>query len=287
MISHAYLGVMRHSEPKPPDLRARRASVVEPRTVVLLLASLCACGGGLETSETARDASASEPAAGPAVLVFTRTAGYRHASIPDGVRMIRELGREHGFAVTHSEDAGVFEDETLSGTAAVVFLSTTGDILDDQQQAAFERYIRAGGAFVGIHAAADTEYDWPWYGGLVGAWFLSHPRVQPAILDIADPTHASTRMLPARWQRTDEWYNYRRNPRGDVHVLLTLDEDSYEGGEQETDHPIAWCHRYDGGRSWYTGGGHTRESFTEPLFRRHVLGGIRWVIGAESGECAA
>lgn len=216
-------------------------------------------------------------------LVFTKTAGYRHRSIPAGVEMIRALGREHGVAVTHSEDASVFADETLSDYAAVVFLSTTGDILDERQQAAFERYIRDGGGFVGIHAAADTEYDWPWYGGLVGAWFESHPRVKSAVVDVADPTHPSTRMLPRRWERRDEWYDFRDNPRGDVHVLLTLDEESYRGGgEMGGDHPIAWCHEYEGGRSWYTGGGHTRKSFSEPLFRQHVLGGIRWAMGVEA-----
>ncbi|MFW6084494.1 MAG: ThuA domain-containing protein, partial [Gemmatimonadota bacterium] len=229
--------------------------------------------------EGSAKAMLSDPAAGPTVLVFTKTEGYRHRSIPDGVRMIRELGREHGFAVAHSEDAGLFTDETLSRATAVVFLSTTGDVLDAEQQAAFERYIRAGGGFVGIHAAADTEYGWPWYGRLVGAWFESHPRVQSAAIDVADRDHPSTRMLPERWERRDEWYDYRRNPRDDVDVLLTLDEDSYRGGEMGDDHPIAWCHEYDGGRAWYTGGGHTRKSFDEPLFRQHVLGGIRWAMG--------
>lgn len=273
----------------PRVLEARHEPTRGARTVLVLLASLFASAGCAEgTRGGAPETSRSGPllaAAGPTVLVFSKTAGYRHASIPDGVRMIRELGREHGFAVAHSEDAGVFDDEALAGYGAVVFLSTTGDVLDEPQQAAFERYIRGGGAFVGVHAAADTEYDWPWYGGLVGAWFESHPRVQAAIVEVADPTHPSTRMLPARWERTDEWYDYRRNPRGDVHVLLTLDEDTYDGGAMGGDHPIAWCQRYDGGRSWYTGGGHTRESFDEPLFRQHVLGGIRWAIGAESGEC--
>ncbi|MEX2124692.1 MAG: ThuA domain-containing protein [Woeseia sp.] len=223
----------------------------------------------------------------PKLLVFTRTAAFRHTSIPDGVQMLRELGQEHGFAIDHSEDAGVFDDEALVGYAAIIFLSTTGDVLDARQQKAFERYIKNGGAFVGIHAAADTEHDWPWYSGLVGAWFSNHPEIQAAAVDVADRAHPSTRMLPARWERTDEWYNYDRNPRGDVHVLMTLDENTYDGGEQGTDHPIAWCHRYDGGRSWYTGLGHTGESYAEPLFRQHVLGGISWAVGADGGECSA
>lgn len=220
----------------------------------------------------------------PKLLVFTKTASYRHTSIPTGVQTIREFGLEHAFSIDHSEDAAVFEDDALASYAAVVFLSTTGDVLDAEQQSAFERYIQNGGAYIGIHAAADTEYDWPWYGGLVGAWFDNHPEIQTAIVDVADRAHPSTHMLPARWGRTDEWYNYRRNPRGDVHVLMTLDERTYEGGELGGDHPIAWCHRYDGGRAWYTGGGHTEESYAEPLFRQHVLGGILWAIGAEDGD---
>lgn len=217
------------------------------------------------------------------LLVFSRTAGYRHESIPAGVGMIRELGRENGFAIEHSEDAAVFEGERLERYAAVVFLSTTGDILDAQQQQAFEKYIRNGGAFVGIHAAADTEFEWSWYGGLVGAWFKNHPEIQAATVVVTDAAHPSTRMLPARWERTDEWYNYLQNPLDDVRVLMKLDEQSYEGGEHGGDHPIAWCHRYEGGRSWYTGGGHTAASYTEPLFREHVLGGILWAVGA-AGE---
>jgi type 1 glutamine amidotransferase len=229
---------------------------------------------------TTVQASFSPPAGAtePELLVFSRTMGYRHESIPNGVQMIRELGEQHGFAVRHTEDAGHFDDGTLARYAAVIFLSTTGDVLDEEQQRAFERYIRNGGAFVGIHAAADTEYDWPWYGGLVGARFDSHPEIQPAFVDVVDRAHPATGMLPARWERTDEWYNYQRNPRGDVHVLMTLDETTYDGGKHGDDHPIAWCHRYDGGRAFYTGGGHTAESYSEPLFRQHVLGGIRWAI---------
>jgi len=235
-------------------------------------------GTSLLTSTSARTNN-------PTLLVFTKTAEYRHESIPAGVQMLRDLGKEHGFSIDHMEDAAVFEKQGLADYAAIVFLSTTGDILNPQQQNAFVQYVQNGGAFAGIHAAADTEKDWPWYGGLVGAWFSNHPEIQTATVDIEDRTHVSTRMLPERWERTDEWYNYRRNPRGDVHVLMTLDEDSYEGGEHDGDHPIAWCHNYDGGRSWYTGSGHTEESYAEPLFREHVLEGIRWAVGIAEGDC--
>lgn len=213
------------------------------------------------------------------ILVYSRTAGFRHASIPDGVAAIRELGEANGFEVEATEDPARFTDEGLEPYDAVVFLSTTGDVLDDEQKLAFERYIGKGRGFVGIHAAADTEYDWPFFGELVGGYFAGHPPVQPADVIVEDREHPSTAHLPERWRRTDEWYNYRQNPRGRVHVLMRLDTDSYTGSAMPDDHPIAWCHEHGGGRSWYTGGGHTSESFSEPDFREHMLGGIQWAAG--------
>jgi cytochrome c len=220
------------------------------------------------------------------ILVFSKTTGYRHDSIPDGIAAIRALGAEHGFAMDDTEDAGRFTDAGLAPYRAVVFLSTTGDILDAAQKAAFERYIRSGGGFAGVHSASDTEYGWAWYGRLVGAYFKSHPAIQPATIRIADPEHASTSGLPQQWQRTDEWYNFRSNPRGAVHVLATLDEATYSGGTMGTDHPIAWCQTVGKGRSWYTAMGHTAASYAEPLFRRHLLGGIESAAGV-AGDCPA
>lgn len=221
------------------------------------------------------------------VLVFSKTAGFRHASIERGVRAMQTLGHEHGFEVEATEDAAAFTDKNLEQYDAVIFLSTTGDILDEPQERAFERYIQAGGGYVGVHAAADTEYDWPWYGTLVGGYFKSHPRVQQATTVVADRLHPSTAHLPARWERTDEWYDYRDNPRGSVHVLATIDERTYEGGKMGHDHPIAWCHEFDGGRAWYTGGGHTKASFAEPEFMAHILGGIQWAAGQVDADVSA
>jgi type 1 glutamine amidotransferase len=218
-----------------------------------------------------------------AVLVFSKTTGYRHDSIPVGITTIRGLGTEYGFAVDDTEDAGRFNDTALAHYKAVVFLNTTGDILDPGQKEAFERYIRSGGGFVGIHSASDTEYQWPWYGRLVGAWFASHPTIQRATVRIEDPGHPSTKLLPLKWQRTDEWYNFRANPRNAVHVLATLDESSYTGGMMGSDHPIAWCQAIGGGRAWYTAMGHTSESYTEPLFRLHLAGGIESVTNPTAG----
>lgn len=221
------------------------------------------------------------------LLVFSHTTGYRHASIAAGVEAIRQLGTRHGFQVDATEDPAVFTEGNLASYAAVAFLNTSGDVLDPAQQAAFEAYIGSGGGFVGVHGAAATEYDWAWYGGLVGAFFDDHPAVQPAEIQVLDRAHPSTRHLPARWSRTDEWYNFRTNPRGRVHVLMTLDETTYEGGTMGHDHPIAWAHAYDGGRAWYTALGHPVEAYSEPAFLQHLLGGILWAAGAAEGDAGA
>jgi len=218
------------------------------------------------------------PLRGAEVLVFSKTAGFRHASIANGLAAIQQLAATNNLVVTATEDAAAFTDANLARFVAVVFLSTTGDVLATNQQAAFERYIRAGGGYAGVHSASDTEYSWPWYGGLVGAFFSNHPAIQTATVRVEDFAHVSSQFLPAAWVRNDEWYNFRSNPRGNVRVLARLDETTYSGGTMG-DHPIAWYHRYDGGRAWYTAGGHTAASYSEPLFRAHLLGGIRYAAG--------
>ncbi len=221
------------------------------------------------------------------VLIFSKTSGFRHDSIPDGIAAIRALGAEKNFATDATEDAAIFSDSDLAPYGAIIFLNTTGDVFSDGQKAALQRYIQAGGGFVGIHSASDTEHNWPWYGGLVGAFFKSHPAIQPARIRVTDRVHSSTRFLPSPWLRTDEWYNFDANPRGRVHVLSTLDEATYAGGDMGADHPVAWCQFYDGGRSWYTAGGHTRESFSESLFRQHLWGGIQFAAGFPDTDCPA
>ena len=219
------------------------------------------------------------------VLVFSKTAGFRHSSIEDGIAAVQQLGSAHNFTVTATEDAAAFSTGNLAQYEAVVFLSTPGDVLNDAQQDAFEGYINNGGGYVGIHAAADTEYDWEWYDGLAGALFHSHPHIQQADIHVENRAHDATAHLGDVWQRTDEWYNYRSNPRGTAQVLASLDESSYSGGTMDGDHPIAWCKEYEGGRAFYTGGGHTEESFGEADFVRHLLGGIRWAAGRTNADC--
>lgn len=222
------------------------------------------------------------PPSGPdRILVFSKTATFRHGSIEPGIAAIRNLGAANGFAVDATEDSAQLTTANLRRYKAVVFLSTTGNVLDNEQQAAFMAYIRNGGGYVGIHAAADTEHGWPWYGGLVGAYFASHPEPAQARIRVENRNHPSTATLPDPWTRFDEWYDFAQNPRSrGVTVLLTLDETSYSGGQMGTDHPIAWSHEYDGGRAWYTALGHTDESFSEPAFLEHLLGGIRYAAGS-------
>ena len=238
-------------------------------TLLLALLSLAFC----------LDAAATLPQ--PRVLVFAKTAGFRHDSIPTAVAALQRLGAQEGMAVDHTEDAGAFTEVNLKRYRAVVFASTTGDVLDAKQQAAMESFIRAGGGYMGVHSAADTEYDWAWYGKLVGAWFKGHP-----------PGLQTTRVvfehdgIPAEhaWTVTDEIYNYRSNPRDAVRVTATVTERDYQGGTMGADHPIAWCHSYDGGRAWYTGLGHEAKLYADPQFDAQLRRGLRYAT-RKSEDC--
>lgn len=212
------------------------------------------------------------------VLVFSKTKGFRHDSIETGVEMVKKLGTENGFVVDATEDSAQFTVEVLKNYKVVMFLNTTGDVLDDTQQKVFEEYIRIGNGYVGVHSASDTEYDWPFYGMLVGAYFKSHPNIQKAKINVVDKTHPATAHLSDVWERTDEWYNFRMPP-SEVQVLMKLDEKSYQGGENGDNHPVCWFHAVDAGRSFYTELGHTKESYADPLYQKHLLGGILYASG--------
>lgn len=216
------------------------------------------------------------------VLLFTKTAGYRHESIAPGKAAILQLGLAHGFVVDTTEDAGFLSEDSLRHYSAVIFLHTTGELLDRPRQVDLQRFIQAGGGFVGIHAAADAEYGWWWYGRMVGGYFNGHPAIQPATLVVTDSSDPMTKHLPRRWSRTDEWYNFKRLV-PDLHILLSIDENSYQGGTNGPSHPMTWYHEFDGGRAWYTALGHTVESWTDPKYLDLVLGGIRYAIGSGRG----
>lgn len=221
----------------------------------------------------------------PKVLIFSKTAGFYHESIPEGIAAIQKLGTENGFLVDTTSNSESFNEENLGNYSTIIFLNTTADVLNHYQEADFERYIQAGGGFVGIHAAADTEYEWGWYGRLVGGYFSDHPgindphpNVQAGKVTKTAEKHPSTEFIPDSWERTDEWYSYKNiNP--ETKKILMLDESSYQGGLDMGEHPIAWYHDYDGGRAFYTGGGHTKESYIEELFLNHLLEGIQFAIG--------
>ncbi|MEU1167145.1 ThuA domain-containing protein [Streptomyces sp. NPDC005921] len=206
------------------------------------------------------------------LLLHTRTTGYRHDSIPDGIAAVREFG---DFEVDATEDPAALE-QPLDGYAAVVFLSTSGEILTPAGRARLAAYVEAGGGFAGVHAAACTEYDWPYYGELLGARFDRHPEYQPGKALVEDDGHPATRHLPAVWDFTDEWYDFRDSPRGRARVLLSADESSYDGGGMGDDHPLAWCREQGAGRVFYTALGHAPEAYRDPAFLAHLHGGITW-----------
>lgn len=243
------------------------------RTSRLIAATL-----GLFLLASCKEAAPPAPAGPPKVLIFSKTAGYRHESIDPGKLVLMQLGTANGMVVDTTEDASRINEENLKQYAAVLFLSPTGNLLNRAQEIDLQRYIQAGGGYVGIHAATDAEYDWRWYGRLVGGYFKGHPQIQEAVINVQDAKDPSTAHLPAAWKRTDEWYNFHSLV-PDLHVLLTIDETSYKGGENGPTHPMAWYHEFDGGRAWYTELGHTKESYADSLFLKHVLGGIRYAIG--------
>ena len=251
----------------------------QKKFVLAIVAIICSVSifYACKTSKTNNNAAVT-PAPTPRILVFTRTKGYFHESIPTGAAAIMQLGKGNNFVADTTSDARYFVEDSLKNYSVVVFLSTTGNVLNADQQVAFERYIQAGGGFVGVHAAADTEYDWPWYNKLVGAYFLSHPRQQKATITILDKNNPATAFLPEKWDRFDEWYNYR-NVQPDLKVLANLEESTYEGGVMGDAHPFIWYHDFDGGRAFYTGAGHTKESYSDSLYMQHLAGGIKYAIG--------
>jgi type 1 glutamine amidotransferase len=214
------------------------------------------------------------------VLIFSLTKGYHHASISEGITAIKLLGQQNDFLVDTTTNPAMFTNENLKQYKALIFLSPTGNgFFNKEQQTALMNYMHNGGGFVGIHAATDCLYDWPWYGKLVGAYFSKHPKVQQAKLIVNDRKHISTKDLQAEWIHTDEWYNFKEvNP--NLKVLISLDETSYKGGDMNNNHPIAWYHKYEGGKVFYTGLGHTKENYTtDSLFLKHLTGGIKYALG--------
>ncbi len=212
------------------------------------------------------------------VLLFSKTVEFRHTSIESSIQSLTTLLSDQGIQVVSTEDAKYFQEDSLKQYSAVIFLNTTGDVLNTYQQIEFERYIQSGGGFVGIHAATDTEYNWPWYNQLVGAYFNGHPAIQDAVLQVMKKEDACCQHLPDAWTVNEEWYNFK-SISDDIEVLVNIDESSYEGGTNGDDHPIVWRHNFDGGRAFYTALGHKAETFDDPLYQQQILAGIHYAIG--------
>lgn len=267
----------------PTEARRRRGMFAARACRILLLPlliSLACAERAWSASPVVADAARDEAFR---VLVFSRTLGYRHASITNGIVAMRELGRENGFAVEATEDPRIFTPGELARFRVVVFLSATGDVLDAAQEVALQRFVESGGGFAGIHGALfgpqACEDHWGWYGELFGCAFTNHSAVLPATVHVEDLTHAANAGLPSVWKRSEEWYNYSGTPRGRARILARVDESTYVGGTVGADHPVVWCRQVGRGRMWYTAMGHTESSFAEPLFRRHLLGGILLAAG--------
>ncbi|MFW7415880.1 ThuA domain-containing protein [Demequina sp. SO4-18] len=292
--------------------RLTRTSLAAALGGVLALPLLASVPAGAADDDAA-EVAADEPYE---VLVVGKTLGFRHSSIDEATTAIMALGDANGFTVDVWDpptegnsfwgDSPGQPERTLPSTpftsaedleqyATVVFVSTVDGtnnmnpalrtLLDESELEAFQEYIRDGGGYAGIHAATDTMHTIPWYSELTGggARFVGHPRNQDAVQIVEDQTHPSTDHLGDTWDRYDEWYNFNVSPRPAVRVLTSLDETTYNGGSMGADHPLSWCHNFEGARSWYTGAGHTEASFVEPAFLEHLLGGIEWTAGAVDG----
>ena len=239
---------------------------------------------------TTAAAAPAGPAAGEKVLLFTKTVGYRHDSIPAGVTMFQQMAADNGWQLTHTEDSSVFTDATLSTFDVVVMFQTSGMVWTTAaQRTAMQNYVRGGGGVVAIHNATDMniENEFPWWDQMLGMTMTQHSATVAGTAKVADHAHPSGQGLPDRWNRTEEWYNFNRNARGDVHVLATADETTYDPGSSRmgADHPISWCRNFEGGRLWATAMGHQASAYSEPLLRTHILGGVRTAAGSLPADC--
>jgi type 1 glutamine amidotransferase len=218
-------------------------------------------------------------------LLVTATKGWRHESLHYGVDAIKKLGERHYFEVVIQQDPASINDKYLADFQVVIFLNTTGDIFDSAQQRSFERFIRSGKGYVGIHSASDTEYDWEWYTKLVGRTFRIHPEIQTAKLRVLNDSFPGMRSFVDYQLWTDEWYEFGPEKTVGLNYLLAVDEGTYSpevqwgntvGKGMGAFHPLSWYHKYDNGRSFYTSLGHLPLIYTNEIFLDHIYGGIYW-----------
>ncbi|MDO6692779.1 ThuA domain-containing protein [Aliiglaciecola sp. 3_MG-2023] len=224
------------------------------------------------------------------VLVFTKTAGFHHTSVNQAISALKKMSEKHHFSMDWQEDANVFNQKNLAQYDVVMFLLTTGDILNSTQQQAFEQFIESGKGFVGVHSASDTEYDWPWYGQLVGRQFVIHPLIQTAELSVIDRSFPGTEKLPDVSLWTDEWYQYGPELSSNLNYILSIDESTYapeadwgqvKGKGMGEFHPVAWYQEIHGGRAFYTGLGHLPAVYENTAFLEHLFGGMYWAYSGK------
>jgi len=214
-------------------------------------------------------------------LVFSKTAGFRHQSIPNAIVALKKMGTKQVFSVHASEDPKVLAEENLMKYDVLILVSSTGTIFDETTRASLQKFVRSGKGVVGVHAATDSEYDWPWYNEMIGAYFLAHPAQQTLRLEVVDRDHPSTWHLPKNWMWTDELYEFRDiNP--NIKVLINADETTYEVARGNgKNHPMAWYHEFDGGRVFYTALGHVDSAWDDDDFLKHLYGGIWYAATGE------
>ncbi|NQZ56670.1 MAG: ThuA domain-containing protein [Lentisphaeraceae bacterium] len=207
------------------------------------------------------------------VLLFTKPAVNLHLSIPDGIAALKKLAMQNNFDLTSSEDVNIFSDQGLSEYQVIIFLALQSNPLNNEQQKAFEHFIQSGGGFIGIHSAMGAEHQWHWFKRFMGAQFAGHSKVKKIIQVCSKDKHNATTFLPKRWERVDAWYHFK-DMSPNVHTLLNFDTSKNEGNKQTS--ASAWYREFDGGRMFYTSGGHTKESYQEELFLKHILAGIKY-----------
>ena len=239
----------------------------------------------------------------PAILIFSKTNGFRDGNqIATANAALEKIAKDKGVASFTTENAAVFNTEQLAKFKAVVWNSTSGDVLTPEQRSAFKGWLEQGGGFVALHGAGgDPSYKWKWYvDHLIGAQFTGHtlsPQFQQGRLVIEDQTHPATKGLGTEWVREEEWYSFDKSPRAKgYHILVTLDEASYSPREKipflvdkdlrmGKDHPVVWAHCVGKGRAFYSALGHRAEFYAEPKHLTMIAGAISWAAGLEGPGC--
>jgi type 1 glutamine amidotransferase len=214
------------------------------------------------------------------VLIFSKTEAFRHSSISKGKDFFSDMGKKNHWEMTFSENSELFSDKSLANYDVIVFLNTTGNILNDNEQEALKGYLESGKGFVGIHSAAYTEVDWKWYTNMIGTSLDTHVKEINAELSARlDTKHPALEGWNEKEVFFTEWYNFKQPIGKHINILTTLNEDSYKGLKMNSSHPISWYHLYDGGKVFYTELGHSEATYDDLRFYNHIQGALQWVLG--------